>query len=273
MTSDNTDNTLVRLAQSLAHTPNMPAHSLVRRVRDLSLLPLTEDSVLVVACDSLGAIGPKPQDAVAASGEDVGYFTARVSLLEVICAGATPVLVVDALAVELEPTGGAILDGVRVACVEAGIDPALAITGSTEENVPTSQTGVGITVLGVAPVAALRPGTSQSGDGVYLVGIPKSAPGQRVFRGDPEMATLGGVRALLAQPGVHDLLPVGSKGVAWEARQMATSAGLAFQPATDVDPELSRRSGGPATALLISASAAPHSLARVPVLRVGTLVT
>lgn len=265
------EHTLVSLARSLASTPGAQMGGLVRRVRDLSVLPLTGDTVLVVACDSLGAIGPKPGDAVAASGVDVGYFTARVPLLEVICAGAMPVLMVDALAVELEPSGRTILDGLRMACAEAGIDPAVALTGSTEENVPTSQTGVGIIVLGVAPLAALRPGTSQPDDGIYLIGIPKSAPGQRVFRDDPEMVTMERVQALLAQPGVHDLLPAGSKGAAWEARQMASSANLIFQPDADVAPDLLRRSGGPATSILVSASAALFPLAGAPVLRIGTL--
>ena len=263
--------TLVGLAQMLAQSGNVQTSGMVRRMRDISLLPLTEESALVVACDSLGAIGPKAGDAIVATGEDVGYFTARVPLLEVICAGATPLIVVDALAVEMEPTGQTILAGVRIACVEAGIDPSLAISGSTEENVPTHQTGVGIMVLGIAPLAALRPGTSKPGDGVYLVGTPKSAPGQHVFRDDLEMVTLESVRALRSQPGVHDLLPIGSKGAAWEAQQIASSAGLMFQPEAGIDPDLLQRSGGPATSVLASASTVP-SLTDTPVQRIGTLI-
>lgn len=265
--------TLAYLAATLGSAqPARPA-GLVRQVRDLSVLALTADSVLVVACDSLGAIGPKPGDAVHVTADVVGYFAARVPLLEVLCAGATPVLVVNALAVEWEPTGRAILAGVRDACSEAGLDAAAAITGSTEENVATNQTGVGVTVLGVASRSGLRPGTARGGDNLYLIGTPKSAPEQHVERSDPEMVTFADVLALLEQPAVHDLLPVGSRGAQWEARQLADSAHLTLQLDTTLDAATSallERSGGPATALLVAASATP--LTRAPLWYLGRLV-
>ena len=54
----------------------------------------------------------------------------------------------------------------------------------------------------------------------------------------------------MASGKVHDCVPVGSHGVAWEAKQLASTAGLrvAFQP-TDVDLT---RSGGPATCVVMA---------------------
>jgi hypothetical protein len=266
------DHTLVGFARALAGTLAARPPGLVRRVRDLSLVPLTEDTVLVVACDSVGAIGPKPGDAVSAEGETVGYFAARVPLLEVLCAGAVPLLVVDALMVELEPTGSAILAGVRRACREAGLDEDAAVTGSTEENVPTNATGVGVMVLGVAPRASLYPGAAQSGDGLYLLGVPKSAPTHAVVMGDPEMVAMRAILDLRSHSTVHDLLPVGSRGAAWEAGQLAASAGLRarLELGNVADGELLRRSGGPATAVLVAA-AVPPTVPGVPLRRIGVL--
>ncbi|MDQ7992185.1 MAG: AIR synthase related protein, partial [Propionicimonas sp.] len=123
----------------------------VRRVRDLLLL----DGDLVVVTDSVGGIGPKPADTVPADAATAAHFALRVPLLEVLCAGARPIAVVDALCVELSPTGEAMIAEIRRLAGEAGVPPA-AITGSTEENVATVATGVGVTVLGRLGVLNVR---------------------------------------------------------------------------------------------------------------------
>src|SRR5215831_7603583 len=147
-----------------------------RQVRDLSLLNLAPGVLLVIACDSIGGIGPKPHDTVATSGYELGRLAARVPLEELLACGATPLLLIDTLNVEREPTGAAIIAGVCDEMRDAGMDPANALNGSTEDNVPTVATGVGIVVLGLAAEDRFRPGQAQAGDTVLCVGVPKSAP-------------------------------------------------------------------------------------------------
>lgn len=222
-------------------TPGAETH----RVRDLLVL----DGSLVVACDSLGGIGPKPADSVAADAVTVAHFALRVPLLEVLCAGAVPIAVVDALCVEYEPTGRVMIEEIRRLAVEAGVPPE-AVTGSTEENVPTRATGIGVTVLGRLPTDRPAGGQSLPGDLVVCAGLPLSAPRDEIVIGHPGQVSVAAVRAVLASEAVHDALPVGSKGVAWEVTQLAEPAGLT---AEWLESEVSRTdSGGPASCVLFS---------------------
>lgn len=222
------------------------------RERDLVYLRTGTDEALIVACDSDGGLGPKPADTVAVTGFDLGRFAARVPLLEVIAAGATPVLVVDTLAVELEPTGMAIIDGVRAEAESAGLTPD-AVTGSTEDNVPTVATGVGVTVLGRTAVGAVRIGTARPGDLVAVAGRPMSAPADRFGPDSPGVLTCPALIAALAVPGVVEALPIGSSGVRAEIDQLARTAGLVATPLPDW-PFDTDQSGGPSTAALVTVS-------------------
>ncbi len=222
----------------------------VVRERDLLYIPLGNDEVMVVACDSDGGIGSKPADTVAFDPTELGRFAVRVPLLELVAAGATAVVVVDALSVERDPTGAAILAGVLAEAASAGVG-ADAVTGSTEDNVPTVTTGIGVTVIGRATTADLRAGRAHAGDHVLLLGRPMSAPVHDVRVGDPEILTVPALTAALALPIVHEALPIGSGGVTSELYQLAASAGLAHVVLPDwpVTPD---QTGGPSTAALLA---------------------
>lgn len=251
--------------------------SLLSRCRDLTLLDLLPggDQYLVVACDSDGGIGSKPHDAVKASEELAGTFAVRVPLFEVIACGAEPFLVVDCLSVEMAGAGERIIAAIKSYAARAGIVRPEQFTGSTEDNVPTVQTGIGVTVLGLADKARFSPGTSERGDAVLCAGVPKSAPRHRLALDDPEVLSIEDLIALRASPHVRDVLPVGSKGVLREAGELARSASLRFVPADGhgLDPE---QSAGPSTCVLLSVS--PEGVGEVsdlvsaPVGDIGTLI-
>lgn len=217
-----------------------------RRVRDLLIL----DDSLVIAADSIGGIGPKPADFVEADARTVAHFALRVPLLEVICTGARPIAVVDTLCVELDPTGTEMIDEIRLLAAAAGIDP-LAVTGSTEENVPTLATGIGVTVIGRIGTRGLLSGGSRPGDDVLCVGLPLSAPHDDIWIGHPGQVTVSAVATAVASGFVHDALPVGSKGLRWEVGQLAASAGLRHAWAQP-QPLSVTASGGPASCVLLS---------------------
>lgn len=241
-----------------------------RRVRDLLVL-----GDLVVATDSSGGIGPKPADTVAADARTVGHFALRVPLLEVLCCGALPVAVIDDLCVELEPTGRPMIAEIHRLAVEAGVPPE-AITGSTEENVATRATGIGVTVLGRFGPDGLHSGGSWPGDVVLCAGVPLSAPRDELWIGHPGQVPVAAVRTAMASGLVHDALPVGSRGLAWELPQLAEPAGLSV--AWREPEELCRTdSGGPASCVLFSCAsgAVPRLrelLGPVPVHEVADLV-
>lgn len=206
-------------------------------------------TTIVIACDSLGAIGNKPLDRLHVPGEVTGRMTATVPLMEVLASGATPVAVINTFSVEMDPTGITIAKGIEEAVKEAGL-PLSVINGSTEENMVTEQTGLGVTVIGMASPQQLRLGSSRPGDLVYCLGKP--LVGEEVLRFAKEAASISAVRRLLTQPGVHEILPVGSKGIHYELQQLAQLAGVRFEMLDSAHTLDLQKSAGPATCLLVS---------------------
>jgi hypothetical protein len=218
----------------------------VTRIRDLLIL----DGTLVIAADSIGGIGPKPADTVYSDARTVAHFALRVPLLEVICSGARPIAVIDNLCVERDPTGAPMIEEILRLAAEAGVGPS-AVTGSTEENVTTRATAVGVTVIGRVDPGDLLSGGSHSGDVVICAGLPVSAPLDEVWIGHPAQVSVTVVAAVVSSGLVHDALPVGSRGLAWEVAQLAESAGL--EPVwLDTTGVPLTASGGPASCVLFS---------------------
>ena len=247
----------------------------LNRYRDLTVCKQAGQGYLVIACDSAGGIGPKPGDAVKSSGEVLGYYTAHVVLAELIAAGAEPFLIINALAVEAVPTGEAILSGVRRAAEEAGLGTE-AITGSTEENIPVNQTGLGMTALGEAASWPLY--QSEPGDLLVLAGTPRV--GEEVLRqGDRGRLSLKLLKTLRNEAPFDDLigeiLPVGSRGALAEARSLSETAGCSFRPFDNLPPE-AHASGGPSTCGVLSLKprhwTALKEHSPLPLLRLGELI-
>ena len=176
---------------------------------------------LVIACDSCGGVGEKSGDALWAPLETVGAYAARVPLMEVISAGAEVISVTNAVSCEMNPTGARIIDGVKREMKKAGVSDA-ALNGSTEENFPTVGTAVGVTVIGAA--GKPRFGGCVAGDRVILIGEPLF--GAEIAESIP--TDYQDVYKLLENPEVKEIAPVGSKGILYEAENLAAINGLKF---------------------------------------------
>ena len=111
----------------------------IKTARDVSIIELNPDSVMVVGCDSAGGIGPKLLDSIQVSGYTLGRFTARVALMEVLGVGATPVCLTNTFGVEPDPTGFEILEGIKSEVEFARLNRSLVIIGSTEKTVTVKQ--------------------------------------------------------------------------------------------------------------------------------------
>jgi hypothetical protein len=219
--------------------------------RDVIIFKFGRETALVLACDSAGGIGPKRRDIVRASSEVVGKFTARVALMEVLSVGASPICVVNTLSVEPNPAGHQIAEGVRKELHRARISPAVPTLFSSEKNIRTVQTGLGVTIVAKAPLRKLKIGKCMQNDLVLAVGLPfvgsdvlKAERGQLI-------ADVRDVFRLLKVPYVNELIPVGSRGILREAKTLAKDSGLRFRPLRDDRIDL-RKSAGPATVLLCS---------------------
>ncbi len=210
---------------------------------------LANDEALVVGCDSAGGIGPKPLDKIKVDAFTLGKFTARAALMEVLAVGANPVCIVDALGVEPDPTGNEILQGIRAEAEKAGLDPNLAVTGSTEKNIAVEQTGIGVTVIGTCALKQVKIATSQPNDIVAALGVPcvrdEVVPAEK----EGKIADTADILKLRTAEFIHELIPVGSAGIKRETRTLAEGSNLRFrmlsQRAVNVE-----KSAGPATVIL-----------------------
>jgi hypothetical protein len=190
----------------------------VHRFRDV-LYWVDGPTAYVLACDSNAGIGQRPHDSLRQPPVETGYSAAKVALMEVLAVGATPFVLTNALGGPLDDYGQQVLAGINAAVDE--VDAAVAITGSDETNVPTLQTAVGVTVIGHAQAASLRLGGTAIGDAVLCVGVPKDGLLVPYAEGDADIANLSDVQNASRIDAVHEVLPVGSRGVAYEAAKLA----------------------------------------------------
>ena len=214
--------------------------------RDISIIDLPGEQKMIIACDSSGGIGPKSGDKVVVPGEIVGRLGVRVALMELLAVRATPLSIVNTLSVEYEPTGKKIIAGIKDELEQLNLDADKVLNGSTEENIPTSETGVGITVVGVVSEEDLKLANSRAGDIIAAVGLPKV--GEEVIADKDEIANLETMQQILTLDYIYDILPVGSKGIGYEAKLLAEMNSLNLN-LTNNDFDIDK-SAGPATVLL-----------------------
>ena len=228
-----------------------PAQITYTRRGDISILKVPTGHAIVVGSTSSGGIGPKTMDNVKVQGRVLGKFLARVALMDVAATGAFPLLLSVTLGVEKEPTGREILEGIRNECRVLGIDPNQVLMENTEDNVETAQTGAGVTVIGFANEEELRLGKTSPGDLVVAVGKPKVGDEVLAAEVKGEIADLRNVTLLSQKNYVHDIAPVGTFGIAYEAKMMAHGVGrqLKLEKVKGLDLN---KSAGPATVILVT---------------------
>ena len=212
------------------------------RLRDLSIF----DTVprLVLATDSIGSIGNKPHDALAVDPLISGYYLARVPLLELLCLGAHPETYVVTCSNEMNPTGQAILDGVRQMFAPFRLSSEQE-NGSSEENMPSSMTAAGITVLATLPEAWQNP-DFKSGDWLYLLGWP--LVGQAVLDQPDRLVRPEEIVRLRQDERIGVMVPLGSRGIAHELAELGARLNQCL-----IEIDLSA-SAGPASAIIFTCS-------------------
>ncbi len=246
----------------------------VKKIRDLSVIDIGT-RYLVIAVDSFGGIGPKEHDIVKLSPDRWAVALLRVPLLEVISTGAEPILVIDALSVEYEPTGKIVIDALKRELSRLGFKD-IPLNGSTEDNIPVTLSGGGIMIVGDVEKEDFWPGKSKRESNVFVIGVPKSGPDEEVnLWGDPEIPDILDIMKLRNLNGVYDILPVGSHGILYEAEQLAKSASLKLKLKTKTNFLLDlKKSAGPSTCLVFSTildEAVLKSKIRAPLYKLGIL--
>lgn len=241
------------------------------RGRDVEIISLENEKCIIMACDSAGGIGDKVLDAVKITPDVVGALTARVALMEILAVGGVPSMLAATICCEPEPTGQKILNGIYNEMTSANIKD-VKVTISTEKNIKTSQTGIGVTIVGICDSKELRIGNTKLGDDVYCMGIPKV--GNEILEGEGEIAKTADIIILRQIDGVKDIIPVGSGGILKEAKLMANIVGCKFKAIEDEGIDFNK-SSGPSTCVIFSyESGAELSEViglRLPIKKIGTI--
>lgn len=217
------------------------------RYRDLTLLSLDSGNQLAIACDSSAGIGLKRHDQVEVSPDIMAACCLRVPLFELICIGATPKAIIDVIGNEYEPTGKSMLKGIEKELLKAGLTD-IVLNGSTEENMITTMSTVGITVIGELTDSHQLPRV-KSGDYLFRLGTPYV--GEAVVKNLDTLCSYDELYALKEDSAVRDMLPVGSKGISYEGQLMAKDYGLEVR-FNQCEPGLLQQSAGPSTVVLIA---------------------
>jgi hypothetical protein len=221
----------------------------VRQIRDVVIWG-DAGEVHVAACDANAAIGERPEDSLRRPPDLVGYSAAKVPLMEVIATGARPFLLLNTLCGPLDHYGGSIVAGIYRAISETGYE--VFVTGSDETNMPTVQTGVGITVIGAARDRDLLIGRARPDDVVLCAGTPRDGLVVPYEEGQPGVASLRHLAAVARSGLAREILPVGSRGILYELEQLARTASL---EAALLEPEVVGTESPDGTVLDLTASA------------------
>lgn len=221
----------------------------IKRHRDLTIIDINKDQTLAISCDSSGGIGEKPNDMVKTSPEIVGYYATQVALMELLAYGARPITIVNTLSVEMNDTGNRIIEGIKKAIEPLDIDESSLITGSTEENIPVSATGMGITIIGILDKEVWRKPETRPGMIALVVGLPKV--GEEVLQGKDQIMDIEKLIDLKNRDYIYEILPVGSKGILYELDQIARSNGIGFIVEKEIQIDL-KKTAGPSTCVIVT---------------------
>ncbi|WP_438824918.1 AIR synthase related protein [Bacillus sp. JJ722] len=219
------------------------------QIRDLTVVSLPNEQCFVTAVDISASIGEKEHDVLKVPPELTGKLTARVALLEVLASGADVIAISDVVGAEMNPTGRRILQGIQEELHQAGL-AHLELNGSTEENMETSQTSVGVFVTGYSLRQQLKLNNIESN--ATLLGLGEPIVGKELLEKPHLEVSYKLVRELVKRQDVLELVPVGSKGIRYEAYNLADLNGCYYTEIADCDQEWLEKSAGPATALIVA---------------------
>ncbi len=219
------------------------------KYRDLNVIPWDDESFLVISCDSAGGIGDKAGDIIRTDPRTLGFHTAQVVLMEMLSIGVYPFFLSNTLSVEMNPAGLEILEGIQEALKIFDLNEKVEITGSTEENVQVTSSGMGLTLLGKASRKDFKLPHTEENDVAVVVGNPEC--GKEVVDGDEsERFSLKVLKRIMGREYIHEIIPAGSGGILSEISQIEHRSDLVFRK-WHSEADISK-SAGPATSALIT---------------------
>jgi len=220
----------------------------IKQVRDLTLISIDEKRYMGISCDSCGAIGIKEYDVVKATPQITAYQTAKVVLAELMSMGFTPLVLADGLAVEMNDTGKQLIEGFNSA-LSMLKTCKVHLTGSTEENMKTVQTSMGVTCIGVCDKDKLKYKKTIINDICILLGLP--LVGNDVVNNPDKILDISDYENLYLCDFVKEILPIGSRGISSELNDLCEYNNLNFKYKDNISLDITK-SAGPSCCCLIT---------------------
>ncbi|MBC2249206.1 alpha-L-fucosidase [Listeria sp. FSL L7-0123] len=221
------------------------------QVRDLSVIDVPGGCILT-SCDISAGFGEKAHDGLMVAPEVTARLTLRVALMEMIASGAEVVSVSDVVGAEMEPTGKRVIAGLKDELTKANLSH-IELNGSTEENMKVTQTSVGVLVTGFSTKAALKLVNVHEAAVLFAFGEP--IVGAEVLQKMAEMPDYRLVKKLVTHSAVLEVVPVGSKGMAYEANLLARLNDGIFTASDTFSEEAMNKTAGPASVILAAVKA------------------
>ncbi len=226
-------------------------------MRDANMISF-KDGFLVHACDSAGGIGGLKNDLLNVSVKVTARYTLRTALMEIISIGAVPLSVSVEFANDPEYVQEAI-DKIKKILKRF----SLPVVISTEKNFKTSQTGLGISVVGFVQKPII--GNAPKGSEIFVAGDP--FVGDEVLKNEDEILSLDDFLKLRNNEDVGEMIPVGSAGIFEEAKLLAKNSDLDLK--IDKDEIWLHKSAGPSTCVVFWAYKKPK--VDIAIKKIGSL--
>ncbi|XMB85774.1 ATP-binding protein [Mycoplasmatota bacterium WC44] len=206
-------------------------------MRDAMIIPISDKEELVITTDCSGGVGQSEDDIVKVPYEVVAYFTTRVALMELLSVGAKPICYTLS---NLTTDGYQnIHHGVLKALNEVDISNLENIS-SSETNFELKQSGLGISFIGKRSKTHV-----DKIDNLLYAVIGYPLVGDEVVDNPEKIVSLEMFKRLVGDKRIVDILPVGSKGIKFEMKEVFNK--------TVIKSELDMiKSSGPSTCIIIS---------------------
>ena len=205
---------------------------------------------LVFSCDTSSSSGEKPSDYLNVSPELTARYCLRVALLELLAVNANPTMTFNLIGNEINPTGQAMLEGIQSE-LDLAWYPEILQNGSTEENMPTSMTSVSVLLVGEVLNKEILIQRAEADNLVIQIG--RRSVGPEVLEFEDKMIQYEDVKQLRDISAVREIVPVGSRGILYEAETLADCNNLKFELEENLigNSDLIK-SAGPATTVLVA---------------------
>jgi len=219
---------------------------MINQFRDLTLLKTEPNQTLVMAAESSSSIGEKPGDQLQSPTEVTAKFAVRVCLLELLTQKAKPQAIFTLIGNEKEPTGRIMWQAIEKELETLPFEHNIILNGSTEDNMETNETSLGLVAVGTIDGAFESPAYQQT---QMVVQVGEPYVGAAVLENLDTVPTYQDIYEWEAQPEVIDIIPVGANGSQADLEALFSKYALHLNR---LETSWLKKSGGPSTSFVVA---------------------